>query len=209
MPPNNSYNLYKIYPPALCFCFLSRTSFCLIHITTNHRCRKAPPATRPSASCSSTRVRTNGQAGADTGPSRGPTADVLGKDSRGLGRAKKRHYEGNIAHGLSGREAGTFHSWASGPQHFTGKLPASLPSCGICGCCYCFAQQPPARRPLASLPHFAGPRPERRGARRPLRLTRRRTAARPAATSLSPNFASSRLYQFSIANRCQSCTIGR
>jgi hypothetical protein len=80
---------------------------------------------------------------------------------------------------------------------------------GFAGCCYCFAQQPPARRPLASLPHFAGRRPERRGAHRPLRLSRRRTAARPAAASLSPNFASSRLCQFSIANRRQSCTIAR
>ena len=33
-----------------------------------------------------------------------------------------------------------------------------------------FAQQPPARRPLASLPHFTGRRPERRGACRPQRL---------------------------------------
>ena len=142
------------------------------------------------------RVRTNGQAGADTGPSRGPTAGVLGKDSRGLGGAKKRHCEGNIAHGLSGREAGTFYLLGLDSRHTAEKLPASLPSCGLCGCCYCFAQQPPARRPLASLPHFAGPRPERRGARRPLRLIRRRTAARPAAASLSPHVASSRMRCF-------------
>ena len=77
---------------------------------------------------------------------------------------------------------------------------------GFDGCCYCFAQQPPARRPLASLPHFAGPRPEQRGAHRPLRLSRRRTATRPAAASLLPNVASSRVL-FSIAIPIRTCTL--
>jgi hypothetical protein len=54
-----------------------------------------------------TGVRRQGQAGAGTGPPRGPTAGALRRGSRGLGRAKKPHCEGNIARGLSGREAGT------------------------------------------------------------------------------------------------------